>query len=94
MDPVRAVFRSHSSMDTTTAVVRPFLVMVCGPSRWALSITSESRALASATVQAGVGLGIGRSINEHDDHYNHISVSSSNQLRGFFNIESYHKTVV
>ena len=54
----------------------------------------QSRALASATVQTGVGLGIGRSINDHDDHYNHISVLSPNQLRGCFNIESHHKTVV
>src|ERR1700704_4299981 len=45
-EPEPAVFLSHSSMETRTAVDRPFLVMTCGPSRRAFSTTSESRALA------------------------------------------------
>src|SRR3546814_15871780 len=49
--PVRFVFRSHSSAETTTAAVRPCLVMVCGPFDWACSMSSLNRALASATVQ-------------------------------------------
>src|SRR3546814_3082513 len=47
--PVRFVFRSHSSAETTTAAVRPCLVMVCGPFDWACSMSSLNRALASAT---------------------------------------------
>src|SRR6266478_10166708 len=49
--PARFVFRCHSSAPTTTAAVRPFLVMVCGPSDIAFSIISLNFALASATVQ-------------------------------------------
>lgn len=49
--PVRFVLRSHSSAETTTAVLRPLRVMVCGPSDNARSITSLKRALASATAQ-------------------------------------------
>src|SRR3546814_15166930 len=48
--PVRFVFRSHSSAETTTAAVRPCLVMVCGPFAWACSMSSLNRALASARV--------------------------------------------
>src|SRR5262249_34409163 len=48
--PARFDFRSHSSADTTMAAVRPCLVIVCGPLERACSISSLSRALASATV--------------------------------------------
>src|SRR5262249_23930442 len=48
--PTRFDFRSHSSADTTTAAVRPCLVIVCGPVERACSISSLNRALASATV--------------------------------------------
>src|SRR5208282_995320 len=49
--PTRFVFRCHSSAPTTTAAVRPFRVMGCGPSDIARSMTSLNFALASATVQ-------------------------------------------
>ena len=49
--PARMVFRCHSSAPTTTAAVRPFRVMVCGPSDMARSMISLNFALASATVQ-------------------------------------------
>src|SRR3954470_12132632 len=49
--PTRSVFRRHSSGETTTAAVLPFLVMDCGPRACALSMTSLNLALASATVQ-------------------------------------------
>jgi hypothetical protein len=38
--PFRAAFRFHSSAATTTAVVRPCFVILCGPSDFALSINS------------------------------------------------------
>lgn len=49
--PLRAVLRSHSSTDARTTIGRPFRVSVCGPSVFALSISSENRALALATDQ-------------------------------------------
>ena len=49
--PLRRVFRSHSSAATTTAVLRPFRVMVWGPRDRALSRTSLNFAFAWATVQ-------------------------------------------
>src|SRR5438105_3244927 len=52
--PLRLVFRSHSSAATTTTTIRPFRVIVCGPSDVARSITSLNFALASATVHACV----------------------------------------
>src|SRR5271167_858559 len=48
--PFRSAFRSHSSAATITAVVRPCLVIFCGPSDFALSINSLNFAFASATV--------------------------------------------
>jgi hypothetical protein len=47
---LRAVFRRHSSADTTTTLGLPFRVIVCGDD-CARSITSDSRAFAPATVQ-------------------------------------------
>src|SRR5438309_6421682 len=44
--PARFVFRCHSSAPTTTAAVRPFLVIVCGPSDIARSMISLNFALA------------------------------------------------
>src|SRR5258708_36301395 len=52
--PLRLVFFAHSSAATITAVVRPFLVMVCGPSDCARLITSLNFAFASATVHSCV----------------------------------------
>src|SRR6267378_7690189 len=52
--PLRPVLRAHSSIATTTTAGRPFLVISCGPSLSARSMTSLSRALACATDQAGV----------------------------------------
>ena len=52
--PCRRVLRSHSSAETMTAVFRPRRVIVCGPFECARSITSLSRALASATLQASM----------------------------------------
>src|SRR6266478_6075379 len=50
--PLRPVLRAHSSIATTTTAGRPFLVIACGPSLSARSMTSLSRALACATDQA------------------------------------------
>src|SRR5882724_3748720 len=50
--PLRPVLRAHSSIATTTTAGRPFLVISCGPSLSARSMTSLSRALACATDQA------------------------------------------
>ena len=47
---MRSVLPAHSSAETTTALGLPCRVMICG-SVWARSITSDSLALASATVQ-------------------------------------------
>lgn len=52
--PVRLVLRSHSSGETITAARWPLRVMVCGPQRRALSLTSLKCALACATDQTGV----------------------------------------
>ena len=46
----RDALRAHSSAETMTALGLPYRVMICG-SVCARSITSDSRALASATVQ-------------------------------------------
>jgi hypothetical protein len=47
---LRSVLRAHSSAETTTTLGLPCRVMICG-SVWARSITSDSLALAAATVQ-------------------------------------------
>jgi hypothetical protein len=52
--PFRPLLRVQSSAATTTAVVRPCLVIFCGPSDFALSINSLNFSLASATVQVSV----------------------------------------
>ena len=54
--PLRSIFRSHSSADTTTAALRPRRVIVCGPSASAWSITALRCALALATAQVRVDL--------------------------------------
>ena len=57
-DDERAVFRSHSSAETTTTLGLPFRVIVCGAD-CARSITCESRAFALATVQLVSSLTVG-----------------------------------
>ncbi len=70
--PERLVFRSHSSALTTTAVVRPFRVIVCGPRDCAKLMTSLNLAFASATVHV-LGLIIEPvSLNDHDSHHSHL----------------------
>ena len=54
--PLRSIFRSHSSADTTMAAFRPRRVIVCGPSASAWSITALKCALALATAQVRVDL--------------------------------------
>src|SRR5262249_55104094 len=54
--PLRSALRAHSSAETMTALGLPCRVMICG-SVWARSITSDSLALASATVQLSEALG-------------------------------------
>lgn len=55
--PLRSIFRSHSSADTTTAALRPRRVIVCGPSASAWSMITALRcALALATAQVRVDL--------------------------------------
>src|SRR5262249_11886917 len=49
--PLRLVFRSHTSAETTIAAIRPRRVIVCGPLACAQSINSLNRDFASATVQ-------------------------------------------
>src|SRR5262249_23257458 len=45
-EPLRWILRSHSAASTTTAVLRPLRVMVCGPCVRAFSMSSLSFALA------------------------------------------------
>jgi hypothetical protein len=56
--PARLDLRSHSSAETITTVMCPFLVIVCGPLDRARSITSLNFALASATVHTCAAIDI------------------------------------
>jgi hypothetical protein len=69
--PARMVFRCHSSAPTTTAAVRPFRVMVCGPSDMARSMISLNFALASAAVQFCAPIPAPFQSRGHDSHCSH-----------------------
>src|ERR1019366_6532708 len=69
--PTRFVFRCHSSAPTTTAAVRPFRVMVCGPSDIARSRISLHFALASATVQVCELTTSSKPLDSHYGHHSH-----------------------
>ncbi len=70
--PWGLVLRAHSSAATTTTVLRPFLVMVWGPSDSARWIRVLSLALALATGQVGWDIGMGLPFCGQDGHYSHF----------------------
>jgi hypothetical protein len=80
-DPRRSVLRSHSLASTTTAVRRPFRVIVWGPCVSAFSMTSPSFALACTTVQMP-RLRLDPSLNQRTLHTVHGDVGVGLRIGG------------
>src|SRR5579859_1417148 len=81
--PLRSALRSHSSAATTTAVVRPCLVIFCGPCDFALSRSSLNFAFASATVQVWVLMRIIPNCVLYYGHNSHFIGSRQGEWRSF-----------